>query len=182
MTAITKEGLTKIIETADEVLSALAGTNDDVHPDNSKKMCDLWDDLNDRHAPPEVVKEMARLLLASMDGAQEPVLSIIFKDGWPEPNSATPVVSAPHFADGVHEFYAAPQPLTDSDRAELQQYRKSESADREMLNRLALILSGSDAPGEIRSLTVTAQSFVDRCKTLARERDALRGIYESSAC
>lgn len=48
----------------------------------------------------------------------------------------------------------------------------SGSADREMLKRLAVILSGSDAPGEIRSLTVTAQSFVDRCKTLARERDA----------
>lgn len=41
--------------------------------------------------------------------------------------------------------------------------------DREMLKRLAVILSGSDAPGEIRSLTVTAQSFVDRCKTLANE-------------
>jgi len=55
--------------------------------------------------------------------------------------------------------------------AELQQYRKAESADREMLKRLAVILSGSDAPGEIRALTVTAQSFVDRCKLLAQERD-----------
>lgn len=54
---------------------------------------------------------------------------------------------------------------------ELQQYRKAESADREMLKRLAVILSGSDAPGEIRALTVTAQSFVDRCKLLAQERD-----------
>lgn len=49
-----------------------------------------------------------------------------------------------------------------------------DSEAREMLKRLAVILSGSDAPGEIRSLTVTAQSFVDRCKTLAKERDALR--------
>lgn len=47
-----------------------------------------------------------------------------------------------------------------------------ETDDRAMLKRLAVILSGSDAPGEIRSLTVTAQSFVDRCKTLARERGA----------
>ncbi|CZV23636.1 Uncharacterised protein [Enterobacter cloacae] len=49
-----------------------------------------------------------------------------------------------------------------------------ETADREMLKRLAVILSGSDAPGEIRSLTVTARSFVDRCKTLAKERDECR--------
>lgn len=49
-----------------------------------------------------------------------------------------------------------------------------EKTDREMLKRLAVILSGSDAPGEIRSLTVTARSFVERCKTLAKERDASR--------
>lgn len=49
-----------------------------------------------------------------------------------------------------------------------------ETADREMLKRLAVILSGSDAPGEIRSLTVTARSFVERCKTLAKERDECR--------
>ena len=47
-------------------------------------------------------------------------------------------------------------------------------ADREMLKRLAVIMSGSDSGGEIAALTVTAQSFVDRCKTLAKERDALR--------
>lgn len=50
----------------------------------------------------------------------------------------------------------------------------TESADREMLKRLAVILSGSDAPGEIKSLTVTAASYVERCKTLARERDDAR--------
>lgn len=49
-----------------------------------------------------------------------------------------------------------------------------ETADREMLKRLSVILSGSDAPSEIRSLTVTARSFVERCKTLAKERDQLR--------
>ena len=56
-------------------------------------------------------------------------------------------------------LYAVHQPMQDSDA-------------REMLKRLAVIMSGSDAPGEIKALTVTAQSFVDRCKTLARERDA----------
>lgn len=57
-----------------------------------------------------------------------------------------------------------------------------ETADREMLKRLAVILSGSDAPGEIRSLTVTAQSFVERCKILAKERDAYRiDIHQGKA-
>lgn len=71
MTTITKEHAQKIIDAADEVITALAGTNDDFHPDNSEKMCGLWDDLNDRYAPPEVVRELARAMLASMDA--EPV-------------------------------------------------------------------------------------------------------------
>lgn len=71
MTTITKEHAQKIIDAADNVITALAGTNDDFHPDNSEKMCGLWDDLNDRYAPPEVVRELARAMLASMDA--EPV-------------------------------------------------------------------------------------------------------------
>ncbi|EIL4283650.1 hypothetical protein LLK53_002639 [Salmonella enterica subsp. enterica serovar Thompson] len=46
-----------------------------------------------------------------------------------------------------------------------------ESEDRKMLKRLAVIMSGSDSGGEISALTVTAQSLVDRCKTLAREKE-----------
>ncbi|EBT5884323.1 TPA: hypothetical protein JC780_004263 [Salmonella enterica subsp. enterica serovar Mbandaka] len=75
MTTITREQAQKIIEAADEVISALAGTNEDVNPD-SDNMLRLWDDLNDRHAPPEVVRELARIALASL-GA-EPV-AYIFK-------------------------------------------------------------------------------------------------------
>ncbi|EHK4301195.1 hypothetical protein MXG19_004365, partial [Salmonella enterica] len=56
MTTITKEQAQKIIDAADEVITALAGTNDDVHPDNSTKMTQLYDDLNDHYAPPEVVR------------------------------------------------------------------------------------------------------------------------------
>ncbi|MGS0505993.1 DUF551 domain-containing protein [Citrobacter sp. MAL-2] len=67
MTTITKEQTQKIIDAADEVITALAGTNDDVHPDNSAKMCGLWDELNDRYAPPEVVRELARIALASIE-------------------------------------------------------------------------------------------------------------------
>ncbi|WP_323129780.1 hypothetical protein [Klebsiella aerogenes] len=64
---ITREQVQKIIVAADDVITALAGTNEDVHPDDSKKMCELWDDLNDRYAPPVVVMELARMALAAMD-------------------------------------------------------------------------------------------------------------------
>lgn len=64
---ITREQTQQIIVAADEVITALAGTNEDVHPDDSKKMCELWDDLNDRLAPPVVVRELARMALAAMD-------------------------------------------------------------------------------------------------------------------
>lgn len=79
MSTITKEQAQKIIEAADEVITALAGTNEDVHPEDSRKMCDLWDDLNDRYAPPEVVRELARIALASLE--PEPVAySLIFRN------------------------------------------------------------------------------------------------------
>ncbi|HBA4740280.1 TPA: hypothetical protein J8091_003372 [Escherichia coli] len=71
MTTITREQALKIIEAADEVISALAGTNEDVHP-GSDNMLRLWDDLNDRYAPPEVVRELARIVLASLEA--EPVV------------------------------------------------------------------------------------------------------------
>ncbi|BBL42249.1 hypothetical protein OkiPb00155_08340 [Escherichia coli] len=66
MTTITREQALKIIEAADEVISALAGTNEDVHP-GSDNMLRLWDDLNDSYAPPEVVRELARIALASLE-------------------------------------------------------------------------------------------------------------------
>lgn len=64
---MTKESLLKIIGAADEVISALAGTNDEVHKDDTDKMVRLWDGLNDKYAPPEVVRELARVALAAMD-------------------------------------------------------------------------------------------------------------------
>ncbi|CAM6285029.1 TPA: DUF550 domain-containing protein [Escherichia coli] len=69
MTTITREQALKIIEAADEIISALAGTNEDVHP-GSDNMLRLWDDLNDRYAPPEVVRELARIALASLEREQ----------------------------------------------------------------------------------------------------------------
>lgn len=64
---LTRERTQQIIDAADAVISALAGTNDEVHKDDTEKMIHLWDDLNDRYAPPEVVRELARMALASMD-------------------------------------------------------------------------------------------------------------------
>ena len=66
MSTITREQAQKIIEAADEVITALAGTNEDVHPE-SDNMLRLWDDLNDRYAPPEVVRELARIALPSLE-------------------------------------------------------------------------------------------------------------------
>ncbi|MDD9638915.1 hypothetical protein [Klebsiella michiganensis] len=68
---ITREQAQQIIDAADEVITALAGTNDEVHKDDTGKMVRLWDDLNDRYAPPEVVRELARMALSAMDS--EPV-------------------------------------------------------------------------------------------------------------
>ncbi|EHG8129263.1 hypothetical protein J5047_005068 [Salmonella enterica] len=72
---MTREQAQKIIDAADEVITALAGTNDDFYPDNSTKMTQLYDDLNDHYAPPEVVRELARIALASRD-ADKPELKI----------------------------------------------------------------------------------------------------------
>lgn len=72
---ITREQAQKIIVAADEVITALAGTNEDVHPDDSKKMCELWDDLNDRYAPPVVVRELAYIALATL--GSEPVAEVL---------------------------------------------------------------------------------------------------------
>ncbi|WP_288875139.1 DUF551 domain-containing protein [uncultured Kosakonia sp.] len=68
MTAqLSREILQKVVDAADAVISALAGENEEVHKDDSTKMCCLWDELNDKYAPPEIVRSMARMLLAGMD-------------------------------------------------------------------------------------------------------------------
>ncbi|MGS3451774.1 DUF551 domain-containing protein [Klebsiella electrica] len=72
---LTIEQTQQIIDAADAVITALAGTNDEVHKDDTDKMVRLWDDLNDRYAPPEVVRELARMALAAMDS--EPFAYII---------------------------------------------------------------------------------------------------------
>ncbi len=55
--------LQAISSCAAEVLSALSGDHEEIHKDNSTRMCSLWDALNDHHAPPEIVKAMADELI-----------------------------------------------------------------------------------------------------------------------
>ena len=75
----------------------------------------------ERDAVPGVVNEDAvmaleamKLALASLEA--EPAISINIKDGWPEPNSATPVVGVERLSDGVHELYTAPPAPTVPDK------------------------------------------------------------------
>lgn len=74
----TKEQLTKIIDAANEVITALAGENEDLSTSNNLGMVRAWDYLNDDAAPPEVVKRLAEIALASLeaDGDSEPVAFI----------------------------------------------------------------------------------------------------------
>ena len=47
--------------------------------------------------------------LLAVEG-QEPVISVIFKGGWPIPETVGIVAGGEKLPDGVYEFYAAPQP------------------------------------------------------------------------
>ena len=63
MSKLNLSALQKASASAAEVIKAIAGESDEAHPDDSKAMCRLWDDLNDCHAPPAVVKAMADELI-----------------------------------------------------------------------------------------------------------------------
>ncbi|HAV2295745.1 TPA: hypothetical protein JHK52_002120 [Citrobacter koseri] len=43
----------------------------EIEPVEALNMLRLWDDLNDRYAPPEVVRELARIALASLDADKQ---------------------------------------------------------------------------------------------------------------
>ncbi|WP_212668249.1 hypothetical protein [Salmonella enterica] len=101
-TTITKERTQKIIDAANEVISALAGNNDDVHPNDTAKICQLYDDLNDHCAPPKVVLELACIALALLDAKP-----VAFING-----AGEPVLYGEHIgiAVGTH-LYTDPQPV-----------------------------------------------------------------------
>ncbi|WP_313048717.1 hypothetical protein [Atlantibacter subterraneus] len=105
---VSPETLEKIIEAADEVITALAGTNEDVHKNDSAKMCQLWDDLNDRHATPAIVKALAREL-QQYRAAAEPVAWLLSGGG---AKNDVRFDSSNAYADPLREvtpLYAAPQ-------------------------------------------------------------------------
>ena len=63
MSKLSLSALTSISESAKEVMLAITGEHEEVSLNDSRKMCELWDELNDRHAPPAVVKSMADELI-----------------------------------------------------------------------------------------------------------------------
>ena len=118
MSTITKDHAQKIIEAADEVITALAGTNEDVHPE-SDNMLHLWDDLNDRYAPPEVVRELARIALASLEA--EAVGEVVlgeYDDCGCHPDARVACIAADgqadweNFKDGTRLYAAPPAPVS----------------------------------------------------------------------
>ncbi|MEI9881325.1 hypothetical protein [Atlantibacter hermannii] len=104
---VSPETLDKIIEAADEVITALAGTNEDVHKNDSAKMCQLWDDLNDRYATPAIVKALATEI-KQCRAAAEPMYQAKFSLGWRDVTKAQYDDNASHGAP-VRIVYAAPQ-------------------------------------------------------------------------
>ena len=79
---LSREVLQKVVDAADAVISALKGENEDVHKDDSTKMCRLWDELNDKYAPPEIVRGIARMLLAGMHCEPGEYLTHVIDDGF----------------------------------------------------------------------------------------------------
>lgn len=63
MSKVSLSKLRDISQSAKEVITALAGTSDDVSQNDSGKMVQLYDHLNDVAAPPAVVKAMADELI-----------------------------------------------------------------------------------------------------------------------
>lgn len=116
---MTKESLLKVIGAADDVISALAGTNDEVHKDDTDKMVRLWDDLNDQYAPPEVVRELARLALATMDSEPAaPVAEVVSIYGDPEAfgeREIRPLVGIQQMPYGTKLYRHAQQPVVESE-------------------------------------------------------------------
>ena len=116
---MTKESLLKVIGAADDVISALAGTNDEFHKDDTDKMVRLWDDLNDQYAPPEVVRELARLALAAMDSEPAaPVAEVVSIYGDPEAfgeREIRPLVGIQQMPYGTKLYRHAQQPVVESE-------------------------------------------------------------------
>lgn len=121
MTTITREKAQKIIDAADEVITALAGTNEDIHPDNYTKMCEAWNFLNDNAAPPEVVRELARIALASLEAepvawTDEQELRDVEKDGFGYLFTVNPITPNADPRRVIKLYTAPPAPVVPDEK------------------------------------------------------------------
>lgn len=104
---LTDERLMQIADAAEAVLSALAGTNDDVHPESSD-MIRLWDELNDDFATPEAVRNMAIELQERRKADSEPVAYMV--EGRLLENMPQAIAFKADSDFEIKPLYVAPQP------------------------------------------------------------------------
>ncbi|EIZ4504157.1 DUF551 domain-containing protein [Escherichia coli] len=180
MTTITREQALKIIEAADEVISALAGTNEDVHP-GSDNMLRLWDDLNDRYAPPEVVRELARIVLASLEA--EPV-AYIFKHPAGKLFWALTDESNKEQADVIPVYAAAPASVVPDNASDPLAYAYKELTPEIMRNHLAVFerygLAPNDSSTTIQALRI-ALDGIERSDAMLQGSQPVSQAYKLSA-
>ncbi|QMD22595.1 DUF551 domain-containing protein [Escherichia coli] len=128
-------------------------------------MLRLWDDLNDRYAPPEVVRELARIVLASLEA--EPV-AYIFKHPAGKLFWALTDESNKEQADVIPVYAAAPASVVPDNASESLAYAYKELTPEIMRNHLAVFERYGIAPN-------------DSSTTIQALRIALDGIERSDA-
>ncbi|EPA8241527.1 DUF551 domain-containing protein [Escherichia coli] len=128
-------------------------------------MLRLWDDLNDRYAPPEVVRELARIVLASLEA--EPV-AYIFKHPAGKLFWALTDESNKEQADVIPVYAAAPASVVPDNASEPLAYAYKELTPEIMRNHLAVFERYGIAPN-------------DSSTTIQALRIALDGIERSDA-
>nr|WP_306308302.1 DUF551 domain-containing protein [Escherichia coli] len=128
-------------------------------------MLRLWDDLNDRYAPPEVVRELARIVLASLEA--EPV-AYIFKHPAGKLFWALTDESNKDQSDVIPVYAAAPASVVPDNASEPLAYAYKELTPEIMRNHLAVFERYGIAPN-------------DSSTTIQALRIALDGIERSDA-
>ncbi len=115
MTTFTRERLERIIDSANEIITAQAGTNEELHTSNTEGMIKAYDYLNDVAATPRVVRELARIALAAMQ--QEPEREQIRREHaeWSQATfgDVGPVGPLKHLSKEALEAAAAPGDLSE---------------------------------------------------------------------
>ncbi|ENS1567744.1 DUF551 domain-containing protein [Escherichia coli] len=107
-------------------------------------MLRLWDDLNDRYAPPEVVRELARIVLASLEA--EPV-AYIFKHPAGKLFWALTDESNKEQADVIPVYAAAPASVVPDNASEPLAYAYKELTPEIMRNQAAESNRGNEWTG-----------------------------------